>query len=132
MVHPGLTTDPVNMQGHLGTISHVRYEDWTAYVKFSNQMIGLYDVSALLMLVPSEIVSDMLRTYVQETDMGTSDVLDILEMYLLHTSGNAKNQQEALDWAMTHATISQAIVFTVEDWMQFQLDRLDMQQQPGR
>lgn len=132
MVHPELTTDPVNMQGHLATISHVLFEDSSAYVRFRNQMIGLYSTDALLMLVPPEIVVDKLRTDVYEMDMDASEVVDIMEMYQLHATGQPERQQEALDWAMTHAKISRAIVFSVEDWIEFQIDRLDRQQQPGR
>lgn len=132
MVHPELTTDPVNMQGHLATISHVLYEDWSAYVRFSNQMIGLYSTDALLMLVPPEIIVDKLRSDVREMDMDASEVVDIMEMYQLHATGVTERQQEALDWAMTHDKISRAIVFSVEDWIDFQIDRLDQQQRPGR
>lgn len=132
MVHPELTTDPVNMQGHLATISYVLYEDCSAYVRFSNQMIGLYSTDALLMLVPPEIIVDKLRTDVREMDMDASEVVDIMEMYQLHATGVPERQQEALDWAMTHDKISRAIVFSVENWIDFQIDRLDQQQRPGR
>lgn len=132
MVHPDLTTDPVNMQGHLATISHVLYEDCSAYVRFSNQMIGLYSTDVLLMLVPPEIIVDKLRSDVREMDMDASEVVDIMEMYQLHATGVPERQQEALDWAMTHAKISRAIVFSVEDWIDFQIDRLDQQQRSGR
>ena len=132
MVHPELTTDPVNMQGHLATISHMLYEDCSAYVRFSNQMIGLYRTDALLMLVPPEIIVDKLRTDVREMDMDASEVVDIMEMYQLYATGVPERQQKALDWAMTHDKISRAIVFSVEDWIDFQIDRLDQQQRPGR
>lgn len=132
MVHPDLTRGPINMQGHLGTISHVLYEDCAAYVKFKNGMLGLYDTNALLMLVPPEIVVDKLRSEVYEMDMDASEVVDILEMYQLHATGKPSLQQEALDWAITHDKISKAIVFSVGDWIEFQIDRLDQQQKPGR
>lgn len=132
MVHPDLTTDPVNMQGQMGTINHVLYEDCSAYVKFKHQMIGLYGTDALLMLVPPEIVVDKLRTDVREMDMDASEVVDILEIYTLHETGKPELQQEALNSAVTHNKISRAIVFSVEDWIEFQINRLDRQQHPGR
>ncbi|MFB2121597.1 hypothetical protein [Parapedobacter sp. 2B3] len=71
-------------------------------------------------------------TYVSETDMDTAEVLDILGIYLLDASENPEHRQQALDWAMGNERIAQAIVFSVEDWIEFQIDRLDRQQQSGR
>lgn len=132
MVHPDLTQDPVNKQGHMGTITHLVDEDRLAYVRFKNDVIGLYSTDALLMLIPPELVVDKLRTDINMLGMVTSEVVDILEMYLLHATGIPEVQQEALDWAMTHSTISKAIVFSVEDRIEFQIDRPDQQQKPGR
>lgn len=132
MVHPDVTTDPVNMQGHLGTISHVIYEDSSVYVKFKDHVIGLYDTDALLMLVPVDLVVDKLRSDIAIWNMDASEVVDIMEMYQLHATGIPEVQQEALDWAMTHDKISKAIVFSVEDWIEFQMGGPNQQQQPGR
>lgn len=131
MIHPELTSDPIHMQGRFGAINHVLYEDWSSYVLFQNQMLGLYTNDALLMLVPPEVLVEKLRKDIYELDMDPSEVVDILEMYQLHTSSNASLQQEALDWAMTHDKISKAIVFSVQDWIDYQIERLDRQQRPG-
>jgi hypothetical protein len=131
MIHPELTSDPIHMQGRFGAINHVLYEDWSSYVLFQNQMLGLYTNDALLMLVPPEILVEKLRKDIYELDMDPSEVVDILEMYHLHTSGKTSLQQEALDWAMTHDKISKAIVFSVQDWIDYQIERLDRQQRPG-
>lgn len=131
MIHPELTSDPIHMQGRFGAINHVLYEDWSSYVLFQNQMLGLYTNDALLMLVPPEILVEKLRKDIYELDMDPSEVVDILEMYQLHTSGKVSLQQEALDWAMTHDKISKAIVFSVQDWIDYQIERLDRQQRPG-
>ncbi|WP_346066759.1 hypothetical protein [Sphingobacterium siyangense] len=132
MIHPELTSDPIHMQGRFGAINHVLYEDWSSYVLFQNQMLGLYTNDALLMLVPPEILVEKLRKDIYELDMDPSEVVDILEMYQLHTSGKTSFQQEALDWAMTHDKISKAIVFSVQDWIDYQIERLDRQQRPGK
>ena len=132
LVHPNLTQDPVNMQGHMGRISYVLYEDSSVYVKFKNQMLGLYEADGLLMLIPGEIVLDKLRHDVYEMDMDASEVVDILGIYLLDATGKQEQQQQALDWAMGNSKIREAIVFSVQDWIDFQLDRLDQHQQPGR
>ena len=131
MIHPDLTSDPINMQGFLGTINHVLYEDCASYVRFKNHMIGLYSHDALLMLVPPEIVAEKLRKNIYEMNMDTSEIVDILEMYQMHATGKIHLQQEALAWAMTHAKISNAVVFSVQDWIDFQIERLDQQQNSG-
>jgi len=63
--------------------------------------------------------------------MDASDVVDIMEMYQLHATGIPEAQQEALDWAMTHDKISRAIVFSVEDWIEFQIGRPNKQSGRG-
>lgn len=62
-------------------------------------------------------------------DMEVSEVVDILEMYQLHATRVSALQQEALDWAMTHDKISRAIIFSVEDCVEFRLNRSDREQQ---
>lgn len=132
MVHPDLTQDPVNKQGQMGTITHLVDEDRLAYVRFKNNVIGLYGTDALLMLIPPELVVDKLRTDIEIFDMDAMDVIDIFETYQLHATGIREVQQEALDWAMTHDKISKTIVFSVEDRIGSQIDRPDQQQKPGR
>lgn len=132
MVHHDLTQDPLNKQGQLGIITHIVDADRVAYVRFNNNVIGLYSTDALLMLIPPELVVDKLRSDVVEMDMDVTDVLDILEMYQQHAEGTPAAQQGALDWAMTHAQISKAIVFSVEDWLEYQHNRLDTHQKSGR
>lgn len=132
MVHPGLTTDPVNMQGQMGTLTHLVGEDRLAYVRFKNNVIGLYNTDALLILVPPELVVDKLRADIEIFEMDASEVVDILEIYQLYKTGITEVQKEAIDWAMTHDKISKAIVFSVEDRIGFQIDRPVQQQKPGR
>lgn len=95
-------------------------------------MIGLYDTNALLMLVPVDMAIDKLRSDRDMLNMNASDVVDIMEMYQLDATGIPEVQQEALDWAVTHDKISGAVVFSVENWIEFQIGRPNQQQQPGR
>ena len=132
MVHPGLTSDPVNMQGHMGTITHLVSEGRLAYVKFKNNAIGLYNTDALLMLIPPELLVDKLRGDIELFEVPADEVVDIFEMYQLHATGIPEVQQEALDWAMSHDRISKVIVFTVDERIGFTIDRPDQQQKPGR
>lgn len=93
MVNPGLTSDPVNMQGIIGTISYVDYETDSVYVKFRSETLGLYSADALLMLIPGNVVLDKLRQDVRQMDMDSSDVVDILGVYLLDSSQNKEYRQ---------------------------------------
>ncbi len=132
MVHPDLTTDPVEMQGQMGTIAHLVDDDNAAYVRFKNGVIGLYGTDALLTLIPNDLVIDKLRTDIGIYNMDASEVVDIMEIYQLHATRTTALQQEAFDWAMTHDKISKAIVFSVEDWVEFQFGRAPRQHNPGR
>jgi|SRR5690606_259363 len=132
MVHPDLTTDPVEMQGQMGTIAHLVDDDSAAYVRFKNGVIGLYGTDALLTLIPNDLVIDKLRTDIGTYNMDASEVVDIMEMYQLHATRTTALQQEALDWAMTHDKISKVIVFSVEDWVEFQFGRAPRQHNSGR
>ena len=106
---------------------HVR--NWTQGITFKAMGVGLL---ALLMLIPGEIVLDKLRHDVYEMDMDASEVVDILGIYLLDATGNAQHQQDALDWAMGNDKVMKATVFSVREWIDFQLERLDRQQDSGR
>ncbi|VTP91357.1 Uncharacterised protein [Sphingobacterium daejeonense] len=132
MVHPDLIQDPANMQGHMGTITYLVDEGRAAYVQFNNDAIDLYSTDALLMLIPPELAVDKLRADIDISDMDVTDVADILEMYLHHTSGRPGAQREALNWAMSHDKISKAIIFSVKDWIEFLKERFHFEQSPGR
>ncbi|MGJ1363236.1 hypothetical protein ACR79B_14350 [Sphingobacterium spiritivorum] len=107
-------------------------DESSAYVRFNNGVIGLYGTDALLMLIPAEILLDKLRTDIDLLGLEASEVVDIMEMYQLHATGLLHAKEEALDWAVTHENISKAIVFSVEDWVEFQFGRSPRQQQSGR
>src|SRR5690348_3499644 len=109
MVHLGLNTDPYSMRGQIGTISHVVYDSEDVYVKFRNQMLGLYDTGALLMLVPPELIIDKLYQEAEEMMLTRLELVDILNIYLHHASNQQDLQQKALDVAMENSNIKHAI-----------------------
>lgn len=132
MVHPTLTHDPVNMQGHMGTIVNINTEKDEVLVRFKNQMLGLYGMDALLMLAPGLEIIDKLRAHVDE-ELSGQDILDILGIYLLDATGKPEYQKEALDMAVRRATLMFATVVSVEDYVDIHLDSgLDYETGRGR
>lgn len=132
MVNPNLTQDPVHMQGIIGTISHVNYEADSVYVKFKNQMLGHYSADALLMLIPAEVALDKIRSEIYDRDLDAYEVVDILDIYLLDSTKDPAQRLQALDVAMYRQKLRNTIVFSVQDWIDIQLERLDMEQEQGR
>lgn len=132
MVSPGLTDDPLNMQGYMGTISHFNADQTQAYVKFQNQSLGLYKTESLWMLVPGFSVVDKLRC-LDEDDIYPNELVDLLDIYLLDATGELKHQKEALDRATDKQNILNAAVITVQDWIENFLDNdEDIERNPVR
>jgi len=132
MVDPNLTHDPLNMQGGMGVITQAFYEDCAAYVNFGYERIGVYNNDALFMLMPADVALEKLPSAIQEMHMHPLEVVDIFNIYMLHETGKSEQQEKAFDWALGNSRISKAVVFSVQDWIDFQIERLDKQQNPGR
>src|SRR5690606_24780280 len=113
------------MQGHIGMISRILYEDCASYVDFGNEHFGIYNNDALLMLTPPEVALDKLRNDIREMDMQASEVLDIFNIYMLNETGAP---EIALESAFNNPRIAQAIIFSVQDWVEFQIERFDQEQ----
>lgn len=72
LVHPLLTIDPSDRQGHPGTISHVSYDNQVIEVSFADEHKSLYATDALLVLKPhSELYRDLMES-VRNVDAQTS------------------------------------------------------------
>jgi hypothetical protein len=131
MVHPTLTLDPVNMQGHMGKIVRADSANDEVMVRFKNQMLGLYEANALLMLIPGMEILDKLRSNSENLDR--YDILDVLGIYLLEATGEEKYQREALDMAMSRADLMYATVISVQDYIDLKRDfGEDIDQTRGR
>ena len=131
MVHPTLTNDPVNMQGELGLISLIDTKKDEVYVRFKNQMHGLYSADALLMLVPGLEILDKLRADSEELER--YDFIDILGIYLLDATGEEKFQRSALELAMSRSSLVFATIISVQDYIDLRRDLGDdLEQTRGR
>ena len=124
VVHPLLTTDPINMQGIIGVISHINYPEESIYVKFQNKMLGHYAPDALIMLVPPQLILDRLRMDIDDNDLSRQELVDILGIYLLYSTGHVEDRKTALDWAYGNSNYD-SILFTVGDWISYQTDMLN-------
>lgn len=120
MVHPTLDHDPMNKQGELGTISHIIQDLDDIYIHFPNGQLGLYSSDALLMLIPGPFIIDKLRG--EHQDLQPSDLLAILEIYLLQSTGELKYQQEAMRIALSNSQLFFATVVCLKDWIDLGLE----------
>lgn len=120
MIHPTLTYDPVNMQGHMGKIERIDFEKDDVLVRFKNQMLGRYSADALLMLAPGLEILDKLRS--DSEDFDRYDFLDLMGIYLLDATGKDQHQREALDMAMRSQVLASSVVMFVQDYIDLQRD----------
>lgn len=128
MVHPNVTHDPLNMQGEIGAITKVFYEDCASCVEFTDERVGVYNHDTLYMLMPTEIILEKLVDDIFNFDLNPSEVLDIFKICMLN---EVEKHERALKWAWESPAISEAIVFSVQDWIDLQIERLDQQQDSG-
>jgi hypothetical protein len=129
MIHPSLDHDPMNKQGELGTISHILLELDEIYVQFPNGQLGLYSSDALLMLIPGPFIIDKLRG--ENQDLQSADLLAILEIYLLQSTGEIKYQQEAMRIALGDAQLFFATIVCLKDWIDLGLEnKRDIESHP--
>ena len=130
MVHPTLAHDPMDKQGEVGTISHIIQELDEIYVHFPTGQLGLYSSDALLMLIPGPFIIDKLRS--EHPGLQPADLLAILEIYLLQSTGELKFQQMAMQIALSNAQLFFATVVSLKDWIDLGLDnKRDIESLPG-
>jgi hypothetical protein len=131
MVHPTLNHDPVNRQGDIGTIIHAVQQQDDVYVQFQNQVLGLYSADALLMLIPGPFIIDKLRLELE--GLKPADLLDILHIYLLQSSGQLTYQKEAMHLAFSNSKLFFATIVSLRDWIDMGLDhKRDIELSSGR
>lgn len=130
MVHPTLDHDPISKQGELGKICHIIPELDEIYVLFPNGQLGLYSSDALLMLIPGPFIVDKLRTDHQE--LQPADLLAILEIYLLQSTGKLKYQREAMQIAFSDAHLFFATIVSLKDWIDLGIENKRDMESPKR
>lgn len=90
LVHPMLTTDPADRQGHLGTISHVSYDNEVIEVSFADARRSLYATDALLVLKPpGELYRDMMEAL---RHMEAHDFKTLLRISMMLENGTPRQQ----------------------------------------
>ncbi|MGO3161984.1 MAG: hypothetical protein ACTIJ2_02050 [Sphingobacteriaceae bacterium] len=103
LVHPMLTTDPADRQGHLGTISHVSYDNEVIEVSFADARRSLYASDALLVLKPhNELYRDMMEAL---RHMEAQDFKTLLRISMLLENGTPRQQHEALGMALWNCNL---------------------------
>jgi hypothetical protein len=103
IVHPHLTSDPADRQGHLGTISHVSYDNEVIEVSFADGQKSLYATDALLVLKTHSELFRELMTHVQQTD--PQDFKTLLRISMILENGTPRQQHEALGMALVNEKV---------------------------
>lgn len=100
MVHPNLTSDPVNQQGEIGIITSANLEKDEVYVGFGTNKLGLYSTDALLVLKPhQELYRDLLT---QVKNLETPDFKTLMEISLLQEKGGVSHLRDAMELASSN------------------------------
>ncbi|WP_199120306.1 hypothetical protein [Pedobacter sp. ASV28] len=131
MVHPLLTNDPTRMQGQIGLISEIDYEKGEAQVRFPYEVVGIYPISALLSLLPKE----MILASIQEklTELEPKEIRILLDIYRLQQDGRPGAIEEALRWAIAYQNVGKHSTISLEDFIERGLsENIDRQQSRGR
>jgi hypothetical protein len=115
MVNPALTFDPVNQQSHVGRISTIIYQNDEVYVRFNDGKFGLYSADALLVLRPQEEILLNLREGIDSFQK--SDILDMLNIYLLQASGNDGAISEAMYMAAFNDAVTNKTLIPLNEWI---------------
>lgn len=112
MVHPELTTDPVNMQGKIGVVTAVT-PGTEVWVRFDAQSVGKYQANALLILYPIEIINQGLTT-----NFSSFSMEDLTAMGKILLLIELRQPKEALAQGMSNDNIRFFCVTDCADWME--------------
>lgn len=103
LVHPMLPTDPVDRQGHPGTISHVSYDNEVIEVSFADDLKSLYASDALLVLKPhATLFREMMDAL---PDMEAQDFKTLLRISMILENGTPKQQHAAFAMARSNEQV---------------------------
>lgn len=131
VVHPGMNYDPLGQQGKIGLITNIIDENDTAFVRFSLHQFGVYSADALLALRPQQELLANLRSGIDS--MKKSDILEMLNIYLLQASGRSEDIRDAITLALLNETLSDLALVPVKDWIGQGLENNKFQSlNPGR
>lgn len=103
VVHPLLPTDPADRQGHLGTISHVSYDNEIMEVSFEDGEKSFYPTDALLVLKSyRELSRDMMDVHQR---MEAKELKTLIDINTIIENGTLSQQHEALHMARSNERI---------------------------
>lgn len=94
IVHPALTTDPINQRGEIGIITGADLEHDTVSVGFKSNVSGYYSTNALLVLKSHRSLYQDLLTSVQRLD--TRDFKTLMDINLIQANGSPAQLTDAL------------------------------------
>ncbi|MEJ5962917.1 hypothetical protein [Pedobacter immunditicola] len=125
MVHPKLTSDPVQRQGQLGVITSADLAKDEIYVGFGSSPLGLYSSDALLVLKPNNELYEDILTHIKE--MNTPDFKTLMEITLLQEKDSVNLLREAMELAATNERTLEYSTVTLKNSLR--LDRQENQAQ---
>ncbi|MGJ1261124.1 hypothetical protein [Sphingobacterium spiritivorum] len=99
LVHPMLTTDPADRQGHHGTISHVSYDNEIIEVSFADAHKSIHASDTLLVLKPhATLFRELMDTL---PHMEPQDFKTLLRISMILENGTPRQQHEAFAMALS-------------------------------
>lgn len=119
MVHPLLPTDPADRQGHLGTISHVSYDNEIIEVSFEDGEKSLYLTDALLVLKSHrELSRDMTDGYQQ---LDAKELKTLTDINAILENGTLAQQHEAFRMALSNERILRLVTVSLTSRLELML-----------
>lgn len=119
MVHPLLPTDPADRQGHLGTITHVSYDNEIIEVSFEDGGKSLYLTDSLLVLKSHRELSRDISDAHQQLD--AKDIKTLTEISELLEGGEFAQQHEAFDMALVNEQVLRSATVSLTSRLELML-----------
>jgi len=113
VVHPELTTDPVERQGQIGIIALADLDKDLITVGFGGSPLGKYSSDALLLLKPKQELYLDIMSKVKEMDVETFKTL--LEINMKQEYPTHKNISDALQLAISNPQVMEYSMISLED-----------------
>lgn len=119
VVHPLLPTDPADKQGHLGTISHVSYDNEIMEVSFEDGEKSLYLTDALLVLKsPRELSRDLTDVHQR---MEAKELKTLIDINTILGNGTLSQQHKAFRMALSNERILRLATVSLKSRLELML-----------
>lgn len=116
LVHPDLTSDPMNAQGKIGRIDVINYGEDEVFVMLdNNNLYGLYEADALLVLQPPEHLLENLKASLDE--LSKADIVGLLNIYLWQNTRDDEAIRDALALAINNPNLRDKALMSLRDWI---------------